>query len=178
VKTTLLALSVGLGLVLLWAALRPAAAPQEQTAPQHAGEVLQPSAAAPQAQAQAPAAPAAATESSPPPVAERPLSSIRMDYEREPRDAGAVAAEQQIRGIYADDPEASGILREVRCSASVCKVDARWSRHWNKPYNAALLKVIAAFGREISFETGGPPDGVSVPMAIYVRRGVSASAQR
>ena len=101
-----------------------------------------------------------------------------MDYEREPRDADAAAAEQQIRSIYAGEPEADGILREVRCSETVCKLDARWSRQWNKPYNAALLKVIAAFGTEISFETGGPADGLDVPMAIYVRRGTGASARR
>ncbi|HKU38499.1 MAG TPA: hypothetical protein VJR89_10140, partial [Polyangiales bacterium] len=97
----------------------------------------------------------------------QPLATIRQDYEREQRDADAPAAEQRIRTIYGVD---SGILRDVRCSESVCKLEARWSRHWNEAYNAALLEIIAAFSRDLTLEPGGPPDGTSLPVTIYVRR--------
>ena len=104
------------------------------------------------------------------PAGARPVSSIRKAYENEPRDADAAAAEARIRQIFAAQPDGSGVLREVHCTATVCKIDARWSREMNKPYNAALLVVIKEFSKEISFEPGGAPEGLIMPMTIYVRR--------
>lgn len=125
----------------------------------------------------APEAPVATPESVPPgnsvaarPAGARPISSIRAAYESEPRDADAAAVEARIREIFAAQPDGAGVLREVHCTATVCKIDARWSRDMNKPYNAALLVVIKELSKEMSFEPGGAPEGLIMPMSIYVRR--------
>lgn len=113
----------------------------------------------------APAASAgAATPSAP------PMSFIRRDYESEPRDADAVVVERRIREIYAATPDAEGVLREVRCTRSVCRLDARWSPELNAGYNAALVEMIGELSREVSFEPGGAPEGQVMPMALYIRR--------
>lgn len=115
----------------------------------------------------APGSPAAAPAGTP---GKRPLSKIRIDYESEPRDAGAAAAEARIRAIFAAAPGAEGSLQQVSCTVSVCKIDARWSRELNRGYNAALVEVVKQFSKEMSFESGGPPEGMVMPMTIYVRR--------
>jgi hypothetical protein len=98
------------------------------------------------------------------------MSFIRRDYESGPRDAGAIAVERRVREIFAATPGAESVLRDVRCTLGVCRLDARWSPQLNDGYNAALLGVIAELSKEVSFEPGGAPDGTIVPMAIFVRR--------
>lgn len=160
-----IALLLGAGaLFVLWLALHAQPAARE---PARAERSLQQRAAEVSLTSQQPSA-----ASAPGPVpsvqrAARPLATLRLDYEREPRDAGAAAAEQQIRAIYAPR---DGILREVRCSESVCKLEARWSRSFHAAYNAALLELITAFSKELSIEPAGPPDGALLPVTIYVRR--------
>jgi hypothetical protein len=105
----------------------------------------------------------------------RPQAAIRLAYEREARDAGAAAVEARIRSIYGAEPDALGVLRDVRCTQSVCKIEARWSAQLNHGYNAALLRVIAELSKEIALEPGGPPDGAATPIAIYVRRPATPS---
>lgn len=107
--------------------------------------------------------------------AARPQAAIRLAYEAQARDAGAPAVEAHIRSIYDAEPNAQAVLRDVRCTQSVCKIDARWSAQLNRGYNAALLRVIAELSKEISLEPGGPPDGAATPIAIYVRRPVATS---
>jgi hypothetical protein len=97
-------------------------------------------------------------------------STLRLDYERQPRDQSASEAEARVRQIYAAEPAARGILREVRCVSEVCLLDLRWSRQWNAPYNAALLELIQRFSRDLSIEANGTPDGLEVPIALLIRR--------
>jgi hypothetical protein len=165
--------AVGLALALLWLGLRSRDA-QPSTAQRVASAKPQPVPPAPAPVGSPPAAPAtpaapAASPATPAPGA-RARSKIRTDYESEPRDAGGAAAEARIREIFAAQPGAEGVLHEVQCTATVCKIDARWSRDLNRPYNAALLGVIKEFSKEMSFEPGGAPEGSIMPMAIYVRR--------
>jgi hypothetical protein len=140
-----------------------------------AGALESPVPSAPSEPAEAPARPdpvtltAAARPDAAEPAA-RVLPSVRIDFEREPRDASAAAAEAQIRGLYAATPGAQGILRSVRCTQSVCKLEARWSATWSTPYNAAIVKLVEAFSRDLTFESAGPPEGLNVPVDIYVRR--------
>jgi hypothetical protein len=168
--------AVAIALALLWFGLRARDARPSSPSQRESGAGPKPPASAPIAAA--PAQPESATPNAPPPQSAapaaqpgvRPTSSIRLAYENEPRDAGAAAAEARIREIYATQTDAEGLLREVHCTATVCKIDARWSRELNKPYNAALLVVIKEFSKEISLEPGGAPEGLIMPMTIYVRR--------
>jgi hypothetical protein len=167
--------AVALAIALLWFGFRARDA-QPTPGVRAAGPSAEPPASVPvgaaPVQPAPPAAAATTSQSSNAPSAPgtRRLSTIRMAYEREPRDAGAAAAEARIREIFAAEPNADGVLREVHCTATVCKIDARWSRAMNKPYNAALLVVIKEFSKEMSFEPGGAPEGLIMPMTIYVRR--------
>jgi hypothetical protein len=124
----------------------------------------------PEAPAPAPAPARPAQAQSPAAALQLPVSTIRADFEHEPRDAAAPAAEARIRALFAAEPGADGVLRGVTCSRTVCKIDARWSQAQTDAYNAALVHVVKEFSREMSFEPGGAPEGVVMPMAIYVRR--------
>jgi hypothetical protein len=108
---------------------------------------------------------------------ERALPSVRIAFEHEPRDASAAAAEAQIRGLYAAVPGTDGIVRSVRCTQNVCKIEARWSSAWSKPYNAVIVKLVDAFSREVTFEPAGPPEGLNVPVDIYIRRSEATTMQ-
>lgn len=168
--------AVAIALALLWLGLRARdVRPNASTSAREPGVSAKP--AAPEPIANAPEQPAPPQGAAAPadsvaarPAGTRPLSSIRMAYESEARDADAAAVEARIREIFAAQPGGAGVLREVRCSATVCKIDARWSREVNKPYNAALLVVIKELSKEMSFEPGGAPEGMIMPMTIYVRR--------
>jgi hypothetical protein len=165
---------------LAWALSRPRATAPRAAAPAANDE---PAASEAPAQAAQPSAGAggsggAAEASQPAPAAataaptERPKSKLRIAFDSEPRDATAPAAEAELRAIYDGEPAAKGVLRGVRCTQSVCKIEARWNKELNAGYNAALLKVIHSFGKDLSLEPDGPPDTTATPIAIYVHRPV------
>lgn len=112
----------------------------------------QPTAAAPQAAASA-----------------LPQSNVRSAFEHEPRDAGAVAAEERLRELFADH-SGQGVLRDVRCTHSVCKLEARWSPATHGAYDAALLRVAQGFSRDLTFESNGLLNSQALAMDIFVRR--------
>ena len=153
------------------AAQSPAATPA--AAPAVIGNVAHAQADAPATQLEGVTAqPAAASASA------KPKPAIRIAFESEPRDATAPEFESKIRALYAEEPDAAGVLRDVSCTQSVCKIDVRWSAQLNRGYNAALLKVIGALSKEVALEPAGPPDGNATPIAIYVRRPPTPHAQK
>jgi hypothetical protein len=163
---------------LAWALSRPrataprAAAPaanDEPAASEAPAQAAQPSAGAGGSGGAAEASQPAAATAAP---TERPKSKLRIAFDSEPRDATAPAAEAELRAIYDGEPAAKGVLRGVRCTQSVCKIEARWNKELNAGYNAALLKVIHSFGKDLSLEPDGPPDTTATPIAIYVHRPV------
>jgi hypothetical protein len=98
------------------------------------------------------------------------MAKLRVDFEAGVRDAGAIEDEKLVRAIYEHHQGDLGILRGVRCQGSVCRIRARWSQETTGPYNEALVEVVHELSREVNLEPDGPPDGLIVPMAIYVRR--------
>lgn len=98
--------------------------------------------------------------------------ALRAAFERESPDATAHQAEAQLRAIYEAARDADTILRAVRCTRSVCRVDLRWSPELNKPYNNALVQAIKAFSRDIDLTPDVTLGGTEtpVPMTLFIAR--------
>ena len=64
------------------------------------------------------------------------------------------------------------ILRDVRCTRSVCKADLRWSPELNEPYNNALNNALKELSRDIDLDAdvtlGGPE--MPIPMVLFIAR--------
>lgn len=101
-----------------------------------------------------------------------PAPALRAAFERESPDATAHRDEARLRAIYGAERDADTILRDVRCTRSVCKLDLRWSPELNQPYNNALLAAIKAFSRDIDLTPdvtlGGPE--MPIPMTLFIAR--------
>jgi hypothetical protein len=101
-----------------------------------------------------------------------PTPALRAAFERESPDATAHTAEARLRAIYGGERDADIILRDVRCTRSVCKLGLRWSPELNKPYNNALNSALKEFSRDIDLTPditlGGPE--MPLPMTLYIAR--------
>lgn len=175
IALTVLAVAALAALVLLRPRSEPAAAGVERAA---TAETI---AIAPTVLAQRTTSERAATEQpmAAPPAPAAPYSpdlqrtpALRAAFERESPDATAHEAEARLRAIYEAERDADTILRAVRCTRSVCKLDLRWSPELNKPYNDALVQAIKAFGRDIDLTPdvtlGGPE--MPIPMTLFIAR--------
>jgi hypothetical protein len=101
-----------------------------------------------------------------------PTPALRAAFAREAPDATAPSAEARLRAIYRAERDANIILRDVRCTRSVCKLELRWSPELNEPYNNALNGALQELSRDIDLTPditlGGPE--MPIPMTLYIAR--------
>lgn len=196
VKKRTVAISLGLGAVLLvWAAVffshsgeQPAPALPPIEPPE---EVAQPSAqdaslaprVAPAAAAEPVATPATAPSqdrpaADPPSSSQRarpermgPIDELEAAYQSDVRDPEAGEAEERIRGQLEHEDIPAELLRRVSCVKSVCKLELRWTSDDNQAYMIAMMSLVSNISQKVAATPVGEDHGEDAyPIDVYVSR--------
>lgn len=190
---------VVVGLILIWSLLRwdPVDKPEEAESeppppaaePALAANRVEPvePAASPDEPAPAPA-PTPAPE--PPPVKDNannaaawpvpemggPIHEYKNQFESEPTDSNAVAAESAIHTGFSGQALSSGLLDSVLCHTLVCRVRMRWTQERAVHFMGGLMHVVTDPADNVEFENTLAIDQPQDPNAagermvdVYVR---------
>jgi hypothetical protein len=201
-----------LGVIVVWFAVRwdagerraepaaevPLAAPPEPAGPApEPAEPATPEPAAPPASAPAAPSPQPAPTPAPneapsahaapsmvAPTRSGPVDELKQQFASTTRDAAAASFEKRIETAFHRPEVPDGLLRSVKCRATVCRVETQWSSDRAQGLMVALMDLITrpatepdAFDRGIAISPEGEPsaDG-SRAIDFYLKR-AAAPAQ-
>lgn len=200
VKKHALAISAGLGVILLVGVLIFLSDSGEQPAPdQTAIEAPEPTpdetGAEPNAE-QVPAAPSVepVQPAAAPPSEQRgsdprppahdepdkigPVEELKAAYERDARDPEAGATEQRIRDVFQKQTDIPAeLVRRVSCVKSACKIEVSWTSDRRQGYMIAMMSLIKFVSQQVAADPIRVDEGQEMhPIDVYVSRVVPAYA--
>jgi len=194
VKKRAIAISVGLGAILLvWvvvllsdsgeqpAPAQPSLEAAEPAPEEPAAEQAAPSVEPTEAEAEAPSQQRSADERQPvvqdKPEKFGPVEELKAAYQSDPRDPEAGATEDRIRGALKEHDEIPAeLVRRVSCVKSVCKLEVSWTSDRRHGYMIAMMSLIGYVSQQVAADPVGEHEGQEVhPIDVYVSRVVPAS---
>jgi len=190
-RTIVISVAVG-ALLLIWAAFFMPSSKDDGAAA--APVAHEPSEAASGAQAPAPSvAPPTSAQEEPAPTPEAPpertrtkpelphtaqrpekmgpFEELKARYASDARDAEAGATEERIRKLLKQPEIPEGMLREISCLKSVCKLDLRWTTNDSEAYMILMMSLVTTISQKLAAAPAGADEGQPVhPLEVYVSR--------
>lgn len=105
-----------------------------------------------------------------------PVAEYTQQFQHEPRDSAAIVTERQIRSAFAPESGSAGVLRDVLCRQTICRIEIRMSKESLGSYVAGMGRISSTFDRAYAYSREGPVvDGMQT-VAVYAKRLPPAAA--
>lgn len=100
-----------------------------------------------------------------------PFDELKAAYASDGRDPEAGATEARIRELLDQPDIPEGMLRQVSCVKSVCKLELRWSTGDQQAYMVLMMTLVSKISQKLAAAPVEDDEGQQThPIEVYVSR--------